>query len=362
MGLHQFNKDKYLLKLRINNNKNKYLKVSVVITSIILIVFAIVYFSYSKYSVTSKYDVIKTTVGDFSKTNSLIDYLTSIQANNTSTMFYDGTTDNNLRYYGSNPNNYISYNGKLWRIIGVMNNMTTSDGNKTSLVKIVRASSIGNYSASNTNSNEWTTTSLYNILNNYYYNKATGTCYLFNGNTTSIGAVSTSCDFSTNGLNTDAKNMIQSVAWKLGGEPYPGTYTTSTYYNGERSTTVYSGHSTTWTGNIGLIYPSDYGYATSGGTTTSKSTCLGYNLYSWNTYSDCYNNDYLYTNNIKWAMTPLSSHSTDIYTIQNTGNVFWGTYWTYSNNEIYPSLYLNSNVLLNSGDGTSSSPYIIEIN
>jgi hypothetical protein len=359
MGLHQFNKNKFLLKLRFNKNKSKYIKYGSITIGIILILFAVIYFSFSKYTVSNKYSVIETTVGDFSKTKNVITYLNSIQTNNTGTMSYDGTSDNNLRYYGSNPNNYITYNGELWRIIGVMNNMTTSDGKTTSLVKIVRANSIGSYSASSNNSNDWSSLSINTVLNNYYYNKTTGTCYVFNGNTSSIGVTSTSCDFSSTGLNTYAKSMIQSVVWKLGGEPYPGTYTTSTYYNGERSTSVYSGHSTTWTGNIGLIYPSDYGYATSGGLTTNKSTCLGYNLYTWNSYNDCYSNDYLYTNNIKWTMTPLSSHSTDIYTIQNTGNVFWGSYWTSSNNEIYPSLYLKANILLTGGKGTSSDPYTI---
>ena len=359
MGLHQFNKNKFLLKLRFNKNKSKYIKYGSITIGIILILFAVIYFSFSKYTVSNKYSVIETTVGDFSKTKNLITYLNSIQTNNTGTMSYDGTSDNNLRYYGSNPNNYITYNGELWRIIGVMNNMTTSDGKTTSLVKIVRANSIGSYSASSNNSNDWSSLSINTVLNNYYYNKTPGTCYVFNGNTSSIGVTSTSCDFSSTGLNTYAKSMIQSVVWKLGGEPYPGTYTASTYYNGERSTSVYSGHSTTWTGNIGLIYPSDYGYATSGGLTTNKSACLGYNLYTWNSYNDCYSNDYLYTNNIKWTMTPLSSHSTDIYTIQNTGNVFWGSYWTSSNNEIYPSLYLKANILLTGGKGTSSDPYTI---
>ena len=75
-------------------------------------------------------------------------------------MYYDGTTDNNLRYYGSTPNNYITFNGELWRIIGVMNNMTTSDGKSASLVKIVRASSIGTLAWDSTNVNDWSSATL----------------------------------------------------------------------------------------------------------------------------------------------------------------------------------------------------------
>ena len=44
-------------------------------------------------------------------------------------------------------------------------------------------------------------------------------------------------------------------------------------YEKERGTTVYSERPTKWTGKIGLMYPSDYGYATSGGSTTNREAC-----------------------------------------------------------------------------------------
>lgn len=62
---------------------------------------------------------------------------------------YDGTADNNLRYVGANPNNYVSFNGELWRIIGVMNNITDSNGNVESHIKIIRNDPIGDYSYDN---------------------------------------------------------------------------------------------------------------------------------------------------------------------------------------------------------------------
>ena len=34
----------------------------------------------------------------------------------------DNTKDQNIRYHGSNPNNYVSFNNELWRIIGVFGN------------------------------------------------------------------------------------------------------------------------------------------------------------------------------------------------------------------------------------------------
>ena len=45
----------------------------------------------------------------------------------------DNTPDENIRYYGSNPNNYVLFNNELWRIIGVFGDN----------VKLVRNESLG---------------------------------------------------------------------------------------------------------------------------------------------------------------------------------------------------------------------------
>ena len=66
MGLHKFNVNKAINKLHIKNNKNKYVKNGLVILCVIVFVFTIIYFSYSKYTITNKYNVIQTIVGTFS--------------------------------------------------------------------------------------------------------------------------------------------------------------------------------------------------------------------------------------------------------------------------------------------------------
>ena len=77
----------------------------------------------------------------------------------TYTLAYDGTCDNNLRYVGENPCNYVTFNGEEagWRIIGLLN---TPEGQR---IKLIHASSIGNYSWDNKGSlpssygsNDWT--------------------------------------------------------------------------------------------------------------------------------------------------------------------------------------------------------------
>jgi len=43
-------------------------------------------------------------------------------------LLYDETIDNNLRYVGASPNNYVLFNDELWRVIGVMNNVEDESG------------------------------------------------------------------------------------------------------------------------------------------------------------------------------------------------------------------------------------------
>ena len=64
---------------------------------------------------------------------------------------FDNTADNNLRYVGANPNNYVSFNNELWRIIGVFNNIDDDTGMTETRLKIVRNESIGTYSWDNKN-------------------------------------------------------------------------------------------------------------------------------------------------------------------------------------------------------------------
>ena len=83
------------------------------------------------------------------------------------------------RYGGKNPNNYVSFNNEIWRIIGLVNVQT--DNGVEQRLKIVRTNSINNQKTfgeyawdqdidsdfhSNYNyGNNWTTSSLKNMLN-----------------------------------------------------------------------------------------------------------------------------------------------------------------------------------------------------
>ena len=277
------------------------------------------------------------------------------------------------RYIGADPNNYVKFNDELWRIIGVFD---TDDGTGKveKRLKIIRNESIGNYSWDNKDTttgaetaygkNEWTDARLNYLLNpghesetnggSLYWNRKSGTCYKGQNNST------TSCDFTSTGLTDTAKSMIGDAKWYLGGSSTYNDVTPPMFYTRERGTTVYSGHSTSWIGKVGLMYPSDYGYATSGGSSTNRNSCLAKELYNWDSsgYSDCKNNDWMYNSNIwQWTMSPRAGNSSSVFFVNDTGFVD-----DYDANNTYagrPVVYLKSTIKVISGSGTTSSPYIL---
>ena len=261
--------------------------------------------------------------------------------------------DNNIRYIGANPNNYVYFNCsdynnqsdstcEKWRIIGVFKNMTKEDGSKEDLVKIIRDDSLGNIAWDSNCANDWSKASLQKTLNGEYYN---GT-------------------YATGALKNDStRNAIESVVWNLGGLSYASNIA-STFYSAERGTKVYSGRPTTWPGKIGLMYPSDYGYATTGGSTTNRSACLAKELDDWDEsdVSDCKNNDYLYKSGYyQWTLVPYPSNSGSAFAVRNTGYVHElnAAIDAYG---VRPVAFLKSNISITSGDGSSASPYQLRLN
>ena len=264
----------------------------------------------------------------------------------------DTTVDNNPRYIGADPNNYVYFNCddynnpssgtcELWRIIGVFNdNSHGRSGEK--LVKLIRSDSLGNIAWDSDNTNNWSTASLQTTLNGDYLNG--------------------SGSYASTGIKNDTtRNMIANTTWKLGGSSTYDDVTASMFYERERGTTVYSGRPTTWPGKIALMYPSDYGYATSGGSTTNREACLAKELYNWDSssYSDCKNNDWIFNNDSQWTLTPRSRNSSNVFRVSITGFVRYHTYAGYSYG-VRPSVYLTSNVGISGGDGTMNNPYILK--
>ena len=234
------------------------------------------------------------------------------------------------RYRGASPKNYVTFNNEVWRIIGVF---PTDDGtgNIENRIKIIKDQSIGNnywnttQVASTSTYNNWTGATLMKYLNATYYNSLT---------------------------NNGAIDMVDDAKYYLGG--YTNTnMTKDVMYQYERKisgsgTYYYSSNPNSWTGKIGLMYASDYGYAASDECTQ--------NLSSYNN-TTCTSNNWLY--NIKvgeWILPQVGGNNGNVFYVHSYSNV---SNCTVNNNSLAsrPVLYLKPEVMIESGDGTSSNPY-----
>ena len=291
-------------------------------------------------------------------------------------LLMDDTADKNIRYAGSDEDvkNYVSFDGDVWRIIGIV------DGK----VKLVKNDSIGTYSwdssASDKNTgngyNIWetiegktkgdgTTKADLNILLNdgFYGGEYPSECY--------VGRNNTIKDCPTEYINSTLKSMVDDKAvWYLGGQTYsnpssqPYGLPTLDSYNNERGTKVYSGHTliakTKWIGKVGLIYPSDYGYASTDSECrvnlraglVDKSGTYDY------TNVQCKNNNWLYKNAWYWTLSSNAGNSHNVFYMHANGPA--SDYYAYNVGAVLPSVYLKSNILIENGDGSSSNPYILK--
>ena len=146
--------------------------------------------------------------------------------------------------------------------------------------------------------------------------------------------------------------MISEETYYLGGATGSNnrSLTASGFYNAERdSTQVYSGNPGSTTQHIGLMYPSDYGYA-------AGESCLSTALYSYN--SSCRNSDYLFSGVSEWLQAPHASYSNGAAALDSTGYVYGDGYGVSNHpRAIRPVLYLNSNVQITDGIGSQSNPF-----
>ena len=312
------------------------------------------------------YNDVYTVVGDDSTedTPSGNSFDTVFAANDT-----DIFNENGIRYEGADPNNYICLDNKtsgacsssslLFRIIGLFDEDTSTDGTSSSgtkkLLKVIDTNNYGGTDGKKWNSagtNNWSNASLKTELNGTYL-------------TTLLG---------TSNVNSKLSSAIANAKWHLGGasESNYNTLTAEGIYTEERNTSaIYSGNPASIYAKVGLMYPSDYGYATVGGTTTDKSSCPA--IYNWSDtlYSDCKNNDWLFTsqksswgsNKNEWLLSPYSSNSWCAACLYMEGSViFYGSYDVNSHSfAVRPTFYLDSSILkiVGTGDGSSTNPYRI---
>ena len=285
------------------------------------------------------------------KATTYIEYLYNNEETRTSNgLKKDNTADQNIRYYGSDPNNYVSFNNELWRIIGVFGNN----------VKLVRSEKLGDLSWDSSESsinsgwgvNEWSQSDLKNYLNTMYYGGTSVTCY--NGQ----NKKEVTCP--ANKLDNTSKSLIDNYTWNTGAIELGKASDTLAFYKDERGNltglinndTVE--RTTTWPGYIGLPYATDWAYA-------SGNDICEVNMRSKDSSNKfiCLNDNWMSKGEEYWTLSPRASNVDSIWMVSNFVSV-----WTNSASSPYalhPSIYIKNNVQIISGTGASSDPYILKV-
>ena len=251
------------------------------------------------------------------------------------TSLTNGAGDNNYRYAGANPNNYICLGSdattcpddNLFRIIGVF-------GDK---VKVIKDKSVVKMHWDTSYYNTWSISSLNTYLNGTYL--------------TSIGTLSDKIDVAT---------------WKVGGNTWDNisVSTAKEVYDYEikiPSTTASTGE-TEYSAKIGLMYVSDYMFAV----LQDNWTLVAYNSNdATKDYRAIKAENWLYLGSDEYTITRSSKNSGEVFAIYSSGEVYsysvscdsgeplpCSVYAKYAR----PSFYLISSVEYSGGTGTSSDP------
>ena len=251
----------------------------------------------------------------------------------------NAVNENGYRYEGSDPNNYIQMQKtdgttEMWRIIGLF-----PDGENGE--DVIRVRKVGYESAAydSNSTNHWPNTTLYGILSSTY-------------------------------TLVNYKNTVNYKMY-LGGGHFINSHTSADLYDMERmlnskgtagktSKDSYSS-TTTFTGSVGLMYPSDYGYAVLASDCARTKSPSGYD-----STAACHDNNWLYqgSSNFQWLISPDSDYSDRAYDVHSRGYVFendpdLGGASTANQELVSPVMALRSDVVV-TGSGTQSDPYVME--
>ncbi len=230
---------------------------------------------------------------------------------------------NEYRFAGANPNNYIEFNNELWRIVGIVD---TPNGPKIKMIK--NDSVMGITQMSNESGNNWNNSSIKYYYENEYYPS----------------------------LSDEAKNQMESGIWNLGSSNnYQGNGTALNWKEYETGSLVISGNPTNYEGYIGMLTPSDYGFATNGGSSEIGATCFATNLTNISSIEDCKNNNWLSIGEAMWLMTSSAIDANNYFIINSNGDV------EEQNSTLTalekPCVYLKDNIMVEGGNGTIGNPY-----
>ena len=234
-------------------------------------------------------------------------------------LYEDEYEEGRYIFKGGNPNNYIVFNGEIWRIISL-------EPDKT--IKIMKTANINLYTDSVdilwdfNGSNNWARPATLNTyLNGTYYN----------------------------GLNSTAKSQIVASNFSIGAVIND---------NNDLSTQVSNENARKWKGNIALPTVSEYIR-----TNSNKSSCGTFSLINDN-YSSCVSTGWMDNNDYWWTLSPYSGDSGGVFYVESNGSLYGigSDYGVYGRGApVRPALYLSSEVQITGGDGSPSNPFVISL-
>ena len=276
------------------------------------------------------------------------------------------------RYYGASPNNYICLDMEgqstcpdrgLFRIIGSI----YEENAGTNLIKVIKATTLTDGTTSTfcwdcnvvndyiNAKNVWSSTTsgtssgatLMKLLNGVYLTRESSS-YFKNKKEITI-------NFLNNGLTDVAQSFMNTVDGNKNSRYYLGGYSsnevkTNVMYLAERGKTTSSESALYWDGMVGLMYPSDYGYA------AGNECVTGTDLKKYN--KGCQAKDWIYNSSeYQWTITPMLSGINYAYRIGVTGLVVEEI--IYIDMSLSPVFYLTSTTSITSGSGTQDDPYLV---
>ena len=279
------------------------------------------------------------------------------------------------RYYGPSPNNYICLDMEggstcpdkhLYRIIGSI----YEEKENTNRIKVIKATPLTDgttsrfswdYTSSDSSSNIWATITSGNYSNSLtsgsqlmkllnsgaWWNGTSGSYY--NNSTTA-----TNVNFTNYKLSDKAKSYITTSRYYLGGYNNSNILTSAMYGYERGTNSSATSRPLYWDGMVGLLYPSDYGYA-------AGNTCVtGTTLYNYG--AGCKNKGWFYNTKDQWLVTPNSmAEYSCVFYIYSDGKIgFFGDDNTQFANFVHPVFYLTSTTSIIDGDGTLNNPYILK--
>ena len=157
-------------------------------------------------------------------------------------------------------------------------------------------------------------------------------------------------NFTNYKLSDKAKSNIDTSRYYLGGYNNNPPLTNE-MYGYERGTLRYDENRPLyWDGMVGLMYPSDYGYAA--GNVCATGTEL------FNYFGECSNKDWLYNTGVnQWLMSPRSGNSGFVLNVDRSGLVLSNR--SHIALAVSPVFYLSSSASITGGNGTLDAPYIL---